>query len=284
MLNKHDKQYHDMLTHILSHGVTKEDRTGTGTISVFDYTMRFDLRDGSIPLLTTKKMFTKGIIHELLWFLDGDTNINYLTQNGVHIWDEWADENGELGPVYGAQWRKWIGYHPEDPNPDVDDVDYIVIVDQIQELIWSLKKNPDSRRHIVTAWNVAEIDNMKLPPCHMMFQCYVANGELSLKLTQRSADTFLGVPFNIAQYSMLLHMLAHVTGLKPGDFIWSGGDVHIYKNHLTQVDRQLERESAGASPKFKINPSIDDIFNFKYEDFAIEGYVSHDTIKAPVSV
>jgi thymidylate synthase len=280
MLNDHDIHYHEMLEYVLEYGHEKTDRTGTGTKSVFDYTMRFDLRDGSIPLLTTKKIHTKSVIHELLWFLSGNTNIAYLNQNGVSIWDEWADENGDLGPVYGSQWRNWIGFHPgTDTN-----IEYMVVVDQIQELIWSLKKNPDSRRHVVSAWNVAEIDNMKLPPCHMIFQCYVANGELSLKLTQRSADSFLGVPFNIAQYGMLVHMLAQVCGLKPGELIWSGGDVHIYNNHTDQISLQLYRQSTGDAPKLKLNTAVTDIFNFKFEDFEIVGYDPHPAIKAPVAV
>jgi thymidylate synthase len=279
-LNKHDIQYHEMLEFITEYGNKKTDRTGTGVKSIFDYTMRFDLRDGSIPLLTTKKMFTKGIIHELLWFLSGDTNITYLKQNGVSIWDEWADEKGDLGPVYGAQWRKWTGFHPSTDT----DIEYMVIVDQIQELIWGLKKDPDSRRHVVSAWNVAEIDNMKLPPCHMVFQCYVANGELSLKLTQRSCDSFLGVPFNIAQYSILVHMLAQVCNLKPGDFIWSGNDVHIYDNHVEPVSLQLSRISAAEPPKLILNKEITDIFEFTFNDFSVINYESHPAIKAVIAI
>lgn len=269
------KIYHDLLKHILEKGSYKEDRTGTGTYSVFGYQMRFDLAEG-FPMVTTKKVHLKSIIHELLWFLDGDTNIKYLKDNGVRIWDEWADENGNLGPVYGYQWRSW-------KCPDGR------VVDQIKNLIAQIKKNPDSRRLIVSAWNVADVDQMALPPCHTMFQFYVApakNGEkrkLSCQLYQRSADVFLGVPFNIASYALLTMMIAQVCDLALGDFVHTFGDVHIYKNHLEQVNLQLTR-TPKALPKMKINPEIKDIFGFKYDDFELENYDPWPAIKGEVAV
>ena len=263
------KQYLDLLDRILTEGVKKEDRTGTGTISVFGNQMRFNLEDG-FPLLTTKKLHLKSIIYELLWFLRGDTNIKYLKDHGVSIWDEWADENGELGPVYGHQWRSW----PDENGGTID---------QIQNVGNQIKNNPDSRRMIVSAWNVAEVERMALPPCHTMFQFYVANGRLSLQLYQRSADTFLGVPFNIASYALLLQMMAQVTGLKAGDFIHTTGDTHLYLNHLEQAKLQLTR-SPRPLPRMIINPDVKDIFDFKYEDFQLEGYDPWPHIKAAVSV
>lgn len=263
------KQYHDLMQHVLTHGVKKEDRTGTGTISVFGYQMRFDLADG-FPLLTTKKLHTKSIIHELLWFLKGETNIAYLKENGVKIWDEWADENGNLGPVYGSQWRSWAGADGR-------------TVDQISELIQQIKKNPDSRRLIVSAWNVAEIPNMKLPPCHAFFQFYVANGKLSCQLYQRSADIFLGVPFNIASYALLMMMVAQVCNLELGEFIHTLGDAHIYSNHLDQVQLQLSRDFRKL-PTMKINPGVSNIFDFKFEDFTLQDYDPHPHIKGEVAV
>ncbi len=263
------RQYHDLLRHVLDHGTRKSDRTGTGTISVFGHQMRFDLGEG-FPLLTTKKVHLKSIIHELLWFLKGDTNIQYLKDNGVSIWDEWADANGDLGPIYGYQWRSWPardGRH----------------IDQISEVLQTLKSNPDSRRIIVSAWNVGELPYMKLPPCHAFFQFYVADGELSCQLYQRSADIFLGVPFNIASYALLTLMIAQVTGLKPGDFVHTLGDAHIYLNHLEQVNLQLSREPR-ALPTMRLNPAVTDLFAFKYEDFTLEGYDPHPGIKAPVAV
>lgn len=250
-------------------GTLKADRTGTGTKSVFGYQMRFNLEEG-FPLLTTKKVHLKSIIHELLWFIAGDTNIKYLKDNGVSIWDEWADENGELGPVYGRQWRAWKTADGE-------------TVDQLSALIEGIKKNPDSRRHIISAWNPGEVDKMALPPCHAMFQFYVANGRLSCQLYQRSADVFLGVPFNIASYALLTIMVAQVCGLRPGDFIHSFGDAHIYTNHFEQVNLQLSREPRPL-PKMKINPNVTSIFGFKYEDFELEGYNPHPGIKAPIAV
>jgi len=263
------KQYHDLLRHVLDHGVKKTDRTGTGTISVFGHQMRFDLSAG-FPLLTTKKVHLKSIIHELLWFLKGDTNIQYLKENGVTIWDEWADENGDLGPVYGSQWRNW-------PAADGRHID------QISEVLRQLKQTPDSRRIIVSAWNVGEIDKMKLPPCHAFFQFYVADGKLSCQLYQRSADIFLGVPFNIAGYALLTMMMAQATGLKPGDFVHTLGDAHIYLNHLDQVNLQLSRDFRSL-PTMRLNPDVKDLFAFKYEDFTLEGYDPHPGIKAPVAV
>ena len=263
------KQYHDLMRHVLEHGHKKEDRTGTGTISVFGYQMRFNLEDG-FPLLTTKKVHLKSIIHELLWFLQGSTNIKYLKDNGVSIWDEWADEHGNLGPVYGYQWRNW-------PKPDGTHID------QITQVVNSIKKNPDSRRLIVSAWNVADVDQMKLPPCHAFFQFYVADGKLSCQLYQRSADIFLGVPFNIASYALLTMMVAQVCGLKAGDFVHTLGDAHIYLNHLEQTREQLSREPRPL-PTMRINPAVQDIFGFKFEDFTLENYDPHPPIKAPVAV
>ncbi|GAL87471.1 thymidylate synthase [Sporocytophaga myxococcoides] len=258
-----------MMTHILEKGVKKEDRTGTGTISVFGYQMRFDLSEG-FPVVTTKKLHLKSIIHELLWFLKGDTNIRYLKENGVSIWDEWADEKGNLGPVYGYQWRSW-------PTPEGDHID------QISKVIEQIKKTPDSRRLIVSAWNVADVDKMKLPPCHAFFQFYVAEGKLSCQLYQRSADVFLGVPFNIASYALLTMMVAQVCGLKPGDFVHTLGDAHLYSNHLEQTRLQLSREQRPL-PQMKINPDVKSIFDFKYEDFTLENYNPHPAIKADVAV
>ena len=263
------QQYHDLLNHVLKNGVFKTDRTGTGTTSVFGYQMRFDLQAG-FPLLTTKKLHTKSIFHELLWFLKGSTNIAYLKENGVSIWDEWADSEGNLGPVYGYQWRSW-------PKPDGGHID------QITNLIESIKKNPDSRRLIVSAWNVADIEQMKLPPCHAFFQFYVADGKLSCQLYQRSADIFLGVPFNIASYALLTHMVAQVCDLKVGDFVHTLGDAHIYSNHMDQVQLQLSR-GFKPLPTLKINPAIKDIFGFKFEDFSVEGYDPHPAIKGAVAV
>ena len=263
------KQYLNLIQHILDKGVKKEDRTGTGTLSVFGYQMRFDLAEG-FPLVTTKKAHLRSIVHELLWFLKGDTNIAYLKENGVTILDEWADENGDLGPVYGSQWRSW-------PTPDGRHID------QIAQVVHQLKHNPDSRRIIVSAWNVAEIENMKLPPCHAFYQFYVAEGKLSCQLYQRSADVFLGVPFNIASYALLVLMMAQVTGLEPGEFIWTGGDTHLYLNHLEQARLQLTRDPFPL-PVMKLNPEVKDIFDFKYEDFKLENYTSHPAIKAPVAV
>ena len=263
------KQYLDLLQHILDHGVVKHDRTGTGTISTFGYQMRFDLSEG-FPLLTTKKLHLKSIIHELLWFLAGDTNVKYLQDNGVRIWNEWADENGELGHIYGYQWRSWPDYNGGH-------------IDQIKEAVETIKHNPDSRRIIVSAWNVADLPTMKLPPCHAMFQFYVADGRLSLQLYQRSADCFLGVPFNIASYALLLRMMAQVTGLRPGDFVHTLGDAHLYLNHIEQAKLQLERDTRQL-PKMVINPDVDDLFGFKYEDFKLEGYDPHPHIRAEVSV
>ncbi|KAF7598483.1 MAG: thymidylate synthase [Candidatus Dactylopiibacterium carminicum] len=263
------RQYVDLMRHVLEHGADKTDRTGTGTRSVFGWQMRFDLAEG-FPLVTTKKLHLRSIIHELLWFLQGDTNIRYLKENGVRIWDEWADENGELGPVYGKQWRRW-----ETPDGRV--------VDQITQLVENLKKNPDSRRHMVSAWNPAEVDSMALPPCHALFQFYVANGRLSCQLYQRSADIFLGVPFNIASYALLTHMLAQVCGYQPGDFVHTLGDAHVYANHLEQARLQLTREPR-ALPRLVLNPEVKDIFGFHFEDIAIEGYDPHPHIAAQVSV
>lgn len=263
------KQYHDLMRHVLENGSSKTDRTGTGTISVFGYQMRFDLQQG-FPLLTTKKLHLKSIIHELLWFLKGDTNIAYLKENGVKIWDEWADENGNLGPVYGSQWRSW-------PTADGRHID------QISQLIHQLKNNPDSRRMIVSAWNVGEIEHMKLPPCHAFFQFYVADGKLSCQLYQRSADIFLGVPFNIASYAILTKMIAQVCDLQAGDFIHTLGDAHLYSNHIEQAKLQLTRDFRKL-PTFKLNPEVKDIFGFTYADFTLEGYDPHPHIKAAVAV
>ena len=263
------QQYLDLMRHVREHGTYKDDRTGTGTYSLFGHQMRFTLADG-FPLVTTKKMFLKGIIHELLWFLSGSTNIGYLTDHDVHIWDEWADEHGELGPVYGSQWRSW-------PGPDG------ATIDQISKLQQAIRNNPDSRRHIVSAWNVAEVDNMALPPCHTLFQFYVADGKLSCQLYQRSADIFLGVPFNIASYALLTMMLAQVCELEAGDFVHTLGDAHIYSNHLEQADRQLQRDPLPL-PTMNINPAVKDIFSFQYDDFSLEGYSAHPGIKAPIAV
>ncbi len=263
------KQYLDLLRHIRDDGVFRSDRTGTGTQSVFGYQMRFDLGAG-FPLLTTKKLHVKSIVHELLWFLTGDTNVKYLNDRGVSIWDEWADENGDLGPVYGHQWRSW-------PAPDGG------AIDQIKGLIAGIRKNPNSRRHIVTAWNPAEVDKMALPPCHCLFQFYVAEGKLSCQLYQRSADVFLGVPFNIASYALLTMMVAQVTKLKPGEFIHTFGDAHLYANHLEQADLQLQRQPL-APPTMRLNPEVADIFAFAYDDFTLEGYQAHPHIAAPIAV
>lgn len=263
------KQYHDLLSHILAHGVKKEDRTGTGTISVFGYQMRFDLSEG-FPCITTKKLHLRSIIHELLWFLKGETNIAYLKENGVSIWDEWADENGELGPVYGSQWRSW-------PAPDGRQID------QIEQLLQQIKNNPDSRRMIVSAWNVGLIDQMALPPCHAFFQFYVAEGKLSCQLYQRSADTFLGVPFNIASYALLTMMIAQVCGLQAGEFIHTLGDAHLYSNHIEQAQLQLTRDLRPL-PTMRINPEIKNLFDFTYEDFELRNYDPHPHIKAAVAI
>jgi thymidylate synthase len=263
------EQYHRLLKHILSNGNLKEDRTGVGTRSVFGYQMRFDLSKG-FPLVTTKKVHLKSIIYELLWFLNGDTNIKYLKDNGVSIWDEWADERGDLGPVYGYQWRSWPGRSGEK-------------IDQISKLIEQLRSKPDSRRHIVTAWNPADVDKMALPPCHALFQFYVADGKLSCQLYQRSCDTFLGLPFNIASYALLVHMIAQQCDLEAGDFVWTGGDVHIYNNHLDQVNLQLSREPF-ALPTLRIRRKPSSIFDYQFDDFEILNYQSHPSIKAPIAV
>ncbi|MDY3330473.1 MAG: thymidylate synthase [Pelistega sp.] len=263
------QQYEDFMRYVYNNGVTKTDRTGTGTRSVFGYQMRFNLQEG-FPLVTTKKLHTKSIFIELLWFLRGDSNVRWLQERGVTIWDEWADENGDLGPVYGVQWRSW-------PTPGGEHID------QISQVIEQIKNNPDSRRLIVSAWNVAEVPNMKLPPCHAFFQFYVADGKLSCQLYQRSADIFLGVPFNIASYALLTHMVAQQCGLEVGDFIWTGGDCHLYSNHFEQVEEQLSRQPF-AYPKLVIKRQPDSIFDYEYEDFEIVGYEHHPHIKAPVAV
>ncbi len=263
------KQYLDLLRHIRANGVMKEDRTGTGTQSVFGYQMRFDLSEG-FPLLTTKKVHLKSIIYELLWFIAGDTNVKYLQDHGVTIWDEWADENGDLGPVYGHQWRSW-------PAPEGR------VIDQLSMVIDTIRRNPDSRRMLVTAWNPAEVDKMALPPCHCLFQFYVAGGKLSCQLYQRSADVFLGVPFNIASYALLTMMIAQVCGLEPGEFVHTTGDTHIYRNHFDQVATQLAREPRPL-PRMRLNPDVKSLFDFKYEDFTLEGYDPWPAIKAPVAV
>ena len=263
-----ERQYLDLLRHLIEHGARKSDRTGTGTLSVFGWQMRYPLEP--FPLLTTKKLHLKSIIHELLWFLQGDTNVRYLREHGVSIWDEWADADGELGPVYGYQWRKW-------PTSDGRSID------QIARLVEGIKNNPDSRRHIVSAWNPADIERMKLPPCHALFQFYVANGRLSCQLYQRSADLFLGVPFNIASYALLSLMLAQVCALEPGEFVHTLGDAHLYLNHLEQAREQLAREPR-PFPRMRINPAVTDLFAFRYEDFALEGYDPHPAIKAPIAV
>jgi thymidylate synthase len=263
------KQYHDLIHTILQYGVEKKDRTGTGTMSVFGHQTRYTLKD-SFPLVTTKKVHFKSVVYELLWFLRGDTNIKYLKDNGVSIWDEWADERGELGPVYGKQWRSW-------QCPDGK------VIDQISNVIEQIKKNPDSRRHVVSAWNVSDIDSMKLPPCHTMFQFFVANGVLSCQLYQRSADVFLGVPFNIASYALLTMMVAQACGLQAGEFVHTFGDAHLYLNHMDQVKELLARDYKKL-PTVKLNPAVTDIFDFKYEDITLEGYEPHPAIKAPVAV
>lgn len=263
------KQYHDLLKHILAAGATKTDRTGTGTLSVFGYQMRFDLQEG-FPLVTTKKLHLRSIIYELLWFLNGDTNIKYLKDNGVSIWDEWADKNGNLGPVYGYQWRSWPGKNG-------------TTIDQITKVVEQIKKKPDSRRHMVTAWNPADVDEMALPPCHALFQFYVADGKLSCQLYQRSCDTFLGLPFNIASYALLTHMMAQQCDLEVGEFVWTGGDVHIYSNHLDQVQTQLARELF-ALPNLQIRRKPNSIFDYQFEDFEILNYQAHPSIKAPIAV
>ena len=263
------RQYHDLLRRILDHGTRKEDRTGTGTLSIFGHQMRFDLEEG-FPLLTTKKLHLKSIIYELLWFLRGDTNVRYLQEHGVRIWNEWADESGELGPVYGHQWRSWPDYNGGH-------------IDQISQVIEQIKHQPDSRRMIVSAWNVAEVEDMALPPCHLLFQFYVAEGRLSLQLYQRSADTFLGIPFNIASYALLTMMVAQVCGLRPGEFIHTTGDTHLYLNHLDQARLQLSR-TPRALPKIRLNPDVTDLFSFRYEDFFLENYTPDPHIPATVSV
>ncbi|WAC28883.1 thymidylate synthase [Ancylobacter sp. SL191] len=263
------RQYHELLERVLREGIRKDDRTGTGTLSVFGHQMRFDLGAG-FPLVTTKKLHLRSIIHELLWFLAGDTNIAYLKENGVSIWDEWADDKGDLGPVYGHQWRSW----PDGKGG---------VIDQIAQVVADIRRNPDSRRLIVSAWNPTDVPQMALPPCHLLFQFYVANGRLSCQLYQRSADIFLGVPFNIASYALLTHMVAQVTGLKPGDFVHTLGDAHIYTNHMEQVHEQLSR-SPRALPSLRLNPAVDDLFAFRFADVAIENYDPHPAIKAPVAV
>ncbi|MBS9479149.1 thymidylate synthase [Ancylobacter radicis] len=263
------RQYHELLERVLREGARKDDRTGTGTLSVFGHQMRFDLSEG-FPLVTTKKLHLRSIIHELLWFLAGDTNIAYLKENGVSIWDEWADAKGDLGPVYGHQWRSW----PDGKGG---------VIDQIAQLVADIRRNPDSRRLIVSAWNPADVPHMALPPCHLLFQFYVADGRLSCQLYQRSADIFLGVPFNIASYALLTHMVAQVTGLKAGDFVHTLGDAHIYTNHMEQVHEQLSR-SPRALPSLRLNPAVNDLFAFRFEDIAIENYDPHPAIKAPVAV
>ncbi|QDK80571.1 thymidylate synthase [Spirosoma sp. KCTC 42546] len=263
------QQYHDLLRHILDNGTRKTDRTGTGTISVFGYQMRFNLQDG-FPLLTTKKVHTKSIIHELLWFIKGDTNIKYLKDNGVSIWDEWADENGDLGPVYGKQWRSWAA-------PDGR------VIDQLQDVLKQLKNSPDSRRMIISAWNPADVPNMALPPCHLLMQFYVADGKLSCQLYQRSADVFLGVPFNIASYALFTMMIAQECGFTAHEFIWTGGDTHLYLNHLEQVETQLSREPRPL-PTMRLNPDVKSVFDFTYADFTLENYNPYPAIKAPVAV
>lgn len=263
------KQYLDLMRHVRDNGTAKGDRTGTGTLSVFGHQMRFDLSEG-FPLVTTKKLHLRSIIHELLWFLSGDSNIRYLKENGVSIWDDWADENGDLGPVYGVQWRRW-------PTPSGE------TVDQIAQIMQQLKNTPDSRRILLSAWNVAEIENMALPPCHCLFQFYVAEGKLSCQLYQRSCDIFLGVPFNIASYALLTHMLAQQAGLGVGDFVWTGGDCHLYSNHLEQADTQLQREPLGL-PQLQIKRCPDSIFDYQFDDFEVRNYQSHAHIKAPIAV
>ena len=271
------KQYRDLVEHIMTTGVKKEDRTGTGTLSTFGYQMRFNLAEG-FPLVTLKRTFFKGVLHELLWFLKGDTNIQYLLDHNIHIWDEWADIDGHLGPVYGAQWRSW-----ETTSVDADGTIQTTFIDQISELVEQIKTNPDSRRLIVNAWNVGKLSEMALPPCHMFFQFYVAEGKLSCQLYQRSADTFLGVPFNIASYALLVHMIAQVTDLEVGEFIHTIGDAHLYLNHMEQVQLMLSRESLPLC-QIKLNPKIKNIFDFTYEDFELLNYTSHPAIKAEVAI
>jgi len=302
MIGFHDREYSELINHVLKHGTTKPNRTGVDTIGVFSYQMRFDLRDGTIPLLTTKKVHTKSIIHELLWMMSGDSNIKYLNDNGVRIWDEWADENGDLGPVYGAQWRKWPTFNEHTSRSDfpetyLDDEDSYYLpgcpIDQIAQIVDKLKNNPLDRRLIVSAWNVAELPNMKLPPCHYAFQFYTRpltpdnsndpQYELSLMLNQRSCDIGLGVPFNIVQYSLLLRMMCEVSGMIPGEFIWNGGDTHIYVNHIEALKEQALR-TMKPSPTFKFARKINNIDDFKYEDFVIENYVYHPAIKMDVAV
>lgn len=290
----HDNEYLDLVEHVLARGVKKSDRTGTGTLSVFGYQMRFDISDGTIPLLTTKKIHTKSIIHEILWYLQGNTNVSYLQENGVRIWNEWADENGDLGPVYGKQWRKWESTKVTGPDWDITehDEDTITIYDtkvlqkthdQIADVIHRLKTNPTDRRIIVSAWNVGELEDMALPPCHAFFQFWSDGEDLSCQLYQRSCDVGLGVPFNIAQYSILTRMIAQVVGLHPKEFIWSGGDVHIYTNHISALEEQLTRDPY-PSPYLNLNRQVDDIDKFTFEDFSITDYQSHPTIKMEVSV
>jgi thymidylate synthase len=263
------RQYLDLLSHVRNHGTPKTDRTGVGTLSVFGWQSRYDLNDG-FPVVTTKKLHLRAIIHELLWFLAGESRIDYLNERGVHIWDEWADENGDLGPIYGVQWRSW-------PAPDGREID------QISDVLHQLRHDPDSRRHIVSAWNVGQLQAMKLPPCHALFQFYVADGRLSCQLYQRSGDLFLGVPFNIASYALLTHMVAQVTGLQPGEFIHTLGDAHLYQNHLEQADRQLARTPT-ALPTLRLNPAVESLFDFRYEDIELAGYDPHPAIKAPIAV
>lgn len=263
------RQYLDLLSHVRNHGTPKTDRTGVGTLSVFGWQSRYDLNDG-FPVVTTKKLHLRAIIHELLWFLAGESRIDYLNERGVHIWDEWADENGDLGPIYGVQWRSW-------PAPDGREID------QISDVLHQLRHDPDSRRHIVSAWNVGQLQAMKLPPCHALFQFYVADGRLSCQLYQRSGDLFLGVPFNIASYALLTHMVAQVTGLQPGEFIHTLGDAHLYRNHLEQADRQLARTPT-ALPTLRLNPAVESLFDFRYEDIELAGYDPHPAIKAPIAV
>ncbi len=273
------QQYHDLLRHILANGTRKTDRTGTGTLSVFGYQMRFNLQAG-FPLLTTKKVHTKSIIHELLWFIKGDTNIKYLTDNGVSIWNEWADENGDLGPVYGKQWRSWQA--PDRSDGDTADGPGRV-VDQLSDVLHQLKTTPDSRRMIISAWNPADVPNMALPPCHLLMQFFVADGKLSCQLYQRSADVFLGVPFNIASYALLTMMIAQECGYEAHEFVWTGGDTHLYLNHLEQVETQLARDFRPL-PTMRLNPAIRSVFDFTYDDFTLENYNPHPAIKAPVAV
>lgn len=279
----HDFAYRDMVYEILMNGIEKENRTGTNALSIFSYQMRFDLSDGTIPLLTTKKMHTKSIIHELLWFLTGDTNIKYLNDNGVTIWDEWADENGDLGPVYGKQWRAWTDYYTGIIGQEWAYNEPTIGIDQLGGVIHKIRNNPNDRRLLVSAWNVNELKDMALPPCHYSFQFWVGDGRLSMMMNQRSCDVGLGVPFNIAQYSILLHMVAQVTALHPGEFIWNGGDVHIYVDHIDALREQVNRSSY-ESPKLQLNKDVGHIDGFKYDDFKIVNYECHPTVKMQVSV